>query len=59
MNLHKYNTKFQLIIKSSFAVKVKNVLGGPYSDQVPYYVYSNKMMIVKMMMLLVSFFSIN
>ena len=36
MNLHKYNTKFQLIIKSSFAVKVKNVLGGPYSGQVPY-----------------------
>ena len=35
MNLHKYNTKFQPIIKSSFAVRVKNVLGGPYSGQVP------------------------
>ena len=37
MNLHKYNTKFQPIIKSSFAVRVKNVLGGPCSGQVPYY----------------------
>ena len=36
MNLHKYNTKFQPIIKSSFAIRVKNVLDGPNSGQVPY-----------------------